>query len=882
MASKYRTDLDYNIVTKDMSNEDCQKYLADAEFFVEGRASRSLNWVFRFLQIICKAEKIQPSPEQLIYILCNRKRLLNEACAGAGKTTMSKYRMMLANLVYGIPGDSILALAYNRHAAADIQEKYRRSANNLNVLMNGKEHIDVNIGASTFHAWCKKWVEEYKGRWNMLRISVLSDTDQQNVMNRSIRITMKKLNKNPYLSDGITKAFIQLYGFIEETLTEGKPDEWQVCSAVQDLREFTPTEIEMVLNTYKQNKKLTKTLDYNDFIHYMWELIQDPQVVARLRRVYRFLVVDEYQDITPAMSRILQVFMQGTPDGTIPVYTEGYLTCIGDGDQSIYGFRGTDSDNCIKFRDTYTCPELGEDEVKITAMSINRRCKSEILLKARDIITSNVNRIQKPINYLYEGGSVNVREYTSDNDQLNEIIDLLRTYNTADTCICYRNITSCQYLSMRLLSAGIPFKIAKGIEPFTDIFSASIEGILTLLVDPSIPQYGQKYLYKALPKNSDFKRSTIHDIFQKQIDAMRAATRNHAVGIKNFWEYDFGVGATQRGFTEAIEVLRAASVAVNKNIPMSKYMPKIIQLIRTYYLDGLLKGLMQDRLTDEYIQYITRYYTRNVSYSVFAKEKNKLMENLEANKKNGVYLTTMHGLKGLEFDNVIIMDLDDGLYPGNELKGKYLTQQQKEKIELEARRLLYVAVTRAKDNLTLFFHKQQPTRYIRFFLQNEGLAELYANNSTSNFVDTPTTTDMPLFEDSDDEFIFSEDIIDAVPQATEVNAPVSDGLDLDLSDVPDLPDLDASLGDDLETDMFGDLDDALGGLEDLEEPRSDSMLTESELVDAKQVLADCEVLDEDDITESKPAEEYEDPKSPVYKKPKVASILDILKSNGGI
>ena len=128
----YKTDLDYNLIDKpNLTDEELLKYIEE-NFFDKSLTKWSLKNIYVFLQILCKLEKVEPSVEQLIYILCNHKRLLNEACAGAGKTTMSKYKMAIANQCYGIRGADILAIAYNTHAAEDVKQKYTSLARKLN------------------------------------------------------------------------------------------------------------------------------------------------------------------------------------------------------------------------------------------------------------------------------------------------------------------------------------------------------------------------------------------------------------------------------------------------------------------------------------------------------------------------------------------------------------------------------------------------------------------------------------------------------------------------------------------------------------------------------------------------------------------------------
>jgi ATP-dependent exoDNAse (exonuclease V) beta subunit len=189
-------------------------------------------------------------------------------------------------------------------------------------------------------------------------------------------------------------------------------------------------------------------------------------------------------------------------------------------------------------------------------------------------------------------------------------------------------------------------------------------------------------------------------------------------------------------------------------------MPEVIELLYDNYVNGLMKSILSNSITPEYVKFVNKYFSQNISYEVFDKQMREKKKQLEENKDEGVKLTTMHGLKGLEFDNVIVIDLDDTIYPGRELASKNLTERQAVKIELESRRLLYVTVTRAKDNLTLYFYQNCPTRYYEFFVNNSDLAEKYSKCAeNSYFVQEAKTVElMNKVNSIEDEFVFEDDL----------------------------------------------------------------------------------------------------------------------------
>lgn len=856
MSKVYKTDLNYDIIDKpDLSTEELLDYVR-TNFYIPQEGSWTLQRVHKLVTLMCQIEKVSPSVEQMVYILCNKPRLLNEACAGAGKTTMSKYKMAIANVCYGIPGRNIIAIAYNRHAAADIKNKYQLIARRVNDITKNSMHIDTDIVSTTMHAWCLSWVEEYKNKWRLKAIRLIEPENETEFMKKALTRHLKAMkNETVLVTDNLVTNLVQLNNWVRETLSLDDPQEWYLCSARTECGMLSATDLTSIFTYYKQNKQLLGFQDYQDLIQFMWELLQDPEIVARIRRVHKYFVVDEYQDITPSMLRILKIIMEGEPDLGIDRFDEGTLVCIGDGDQSIYGFRGTDSENCIRFKETYP-------DAVITAMSINRRCDKTVLDYARKIIESNVNRIEKPIRGLHDGGSVEVGYYNSEVDQIKQVIDELRQVPLLrKTCICYRNLISSQFIVVKLLEAGIPVHIGRGVEPFTDIYSRSIEEILDLFEHPDVPLYAEKVLFKYVPRGQSFTKDSLNSIFRAHAENLKKSTRGNYVESKSFWEHEFGTWCHQRGFTQAMDNLRKGCMAIKMNQNMSSFMPMILEQLRKYYIDALRKNLFSDKLSDEYIRFIEKYYTQEIPYRTFKKERNRMFEEMRENRADGVYLTTMHGLKGLEFDNVFVIDMDDNLYPGNELKNNNFSEEQRIKIEWEARRLLYVTVTRAKHRLKLFFNNNCPSRYIKFFVESDDLTRLYGQadvNITSGDIHVATGSMVQRITDdyADDDYIFEDDM------ASSVMTTVSNS---EFEKTQEPLTLEA-MADDFYSEILGDTP-------------SDTQ-TETSLFSGD----DMDITDNfDDILEDTPAIEekpwLENPNSADYK-PRLTAMLDLLRGTG--
>ena len=724
----FETDLDYQLLNELAETPDEERLLRYIEAnFVSPNVTYAEGMSFRkcanIMKVLCtKMLKITPSPEQWVFLLADCERLLCEACAGAGKTTMAQLRSVKEKLVHKVAGNNILALAYNNHAVEDMKSRHDFIIRKVNALGIPDLRRDHNICCFTFHSFCKGWVEDYLDDFHITNkaLYLMSETDRHEAMQLAVAAFKKQTNSGVYVNDAIYEALLSLYSYVHETLRMEAYDEWKLCPSISDLADFKLEEIADIFKRYEKWKSLKHKMDFTDLVDAMYTLCCREDVMRRIRANYQIYILDEYQDFTPSMLRIIKIIMEGDPAFNIGPFPNAKMTCIGDGDQSIYGFRGTDPDNCVRFKEAYSTPS---QMVKVTAMSENRRCPEEVISYAKAVIESNSRRINKPIRAIHSGGSVEVIKYYNCGEQADSIIGKIRKLpeqELSQTCICYRNQSSSYMLGLKLMTSGIPFKIAKGHQPLTDRLSQSLFDVLNMLSYPDIPRYVEKALFKVLPKSQSFTRNTIAEILQAEEDS-----RNNGGDYHAFYQLSFPESATRvTGFAEAMDALQKARMLHRYNKPMSTYVPSLIQLLRKYYLDWIMTKA--GALTPEYIQYITEWFSRDITYDEFMKQHTKLLKDMEDTEADRICLTTFHGLKGLEFNHVFIADLSDTIFPGTELnQAKGLTVSQKDILECEARRLFYVALTRTRKSLYLYFDAEVPSRYLRFFTENTGLAKNY-------------------------------------------------------------------------------------------------------------------------------------------------------------
>lgn len=763
----FSTDLDYEHL-ESFTEEELFSYIEENFVSKDLTYVNGLNYkkVCALMKIICsKVIGITPSAEQWVFLLADCDRLLCEACAGAGKTTMAQLRSIKEKLVHGVAGSNILALAYNTHAVNDMINRHNAIITKVNNLGVKDLRRDKNICCHTFHSFCKSWVEEYLSSFGITNKAsyLMSDAERREAMQLALTSFVKKNNKTAFIADIVVDALLSVQSYVAETLTADDQSAWRMCPNISDLAEFTYDDIKSILNMYAKYKSIKHKMDFTDLVDNMYVICCRKEVMRRIRANYQIFILDEYQDFTPAMLRIVKIIMEGDPDKGIEPFVGSKLTCIGDGDQSIYGFRGTDSDNCIRFKEIFNTEGM---LVRVTAMSENRRCPEEVIKYARAVIESNSRRIAKPIKSIKPGGHVCANKYTSVEDEMNILMQKLRKIPKEDfsrTCICYRNQSSSYLLGLQLVREGLPFRVAKGHMPLSDKLSQTLFDVLNMLSYPDVLSWADKALFKVVPKSSQFTKKVISDLIIAEGEHAKATG-----DIRMFYEMDFPQSAYNiAGFSEAIQTLERARILHRHNKSMKSYMPQIIKLVRKYYLDWQLqKGNI---MSPEYVDYISEWFSQDKDYDTFVKDYHLLLTKLSDTDRDRMTLTTLHGLKGLEFKNMYIIDLADAIFPGTELNQvRDLSPAQKDALECEARRLFYVALTRSKENLELFFDANTPSRYIRFFSSNTGLAETYKDyiHEDNGFLvaEMNTSADEGILDDLD--FSGLEDLSEEVPAAS--------------------------------------------------------------------------------------------------------------------
>lgn len=632
--------------------------------------------------------------EQLLFLLDDSKRVLCEASAGSGKTTVSQLKMIKFKLLYGYSGSDILAIAYNDHAAIDMQKRHTVLIEQIMSQRISGVKLDDRIVCRTFHSNALAWVTEYASKCGISNKDtiIISDANTEKFMTKALESALKKYNEGKErqitvesLDPSVIPNLISYLGYIEETMMN-----------VED-SEFLPKFMEIGLDVdvvAETVNRFNKLCDFNSMYTFSNILVKfynllknNDDIRVRVQDAYKILLVDEYQDMTPLMNAIIALMLK---EDTI-------FNAIGDGDQSIYSFKGTDSLNCLKFREYFPYG-------KVVSMGANRRCRKNIVDVARNILSINQLRYPKEIYSVNDGGSVTSRPYETSVEECEYIISELKKVpldNLYDVCISYRNRESSLLLSKMLLDARIPFTVKSGYEPYKDMLSASLYDLYALLKQPLSTAYHKVVLYKVTPAS----KAQI----QKVIEASSKSGE-----MKHYLDYDWmSLGNIGNSIVKCLTTLKECEDALKSDAPMCNYFNKVWNLFKLYYWNWVSQ---QTKFPADLEESVISDYNTQRGYKQFIKDYNDQIDVRDKFSRtgDGVTLTTFHGLKGLEFSTVFLMDMDDKIFPNYDKIEKDCNGNREAEISMkeECVRLFYVACTRPKDKLIVLYNKENPSIFI--------------------------------------------------------------------------------------------------------------------------------------------------------------------------
>lgn len=580
------------------------------------------------------------NPAQKEAVIHTGSPLLLLAGAGSGKTRVLTHRAAYFVQEGIAKADEILLLTFTNKAAEEMKQR-------ISKIIDIK---DTRLFAGTFHSFCCRVLRADGDKIGIPpKFNIYDSSDQENLIKRILNefnLTTKEFNPNSVL------YFI-----------EGAKNTFQTPSAmITQSSGFWNSYAAKIYQRYQEKLKENHSLDFNDLLFKTVELLMEfPEVLAKYQDIYKFIMVDEYQD-TNQIQYILTKMLAAK-------YHQ--ITAVGDASQAIYGWRGADYRNLVSFTTDFK-------DAKVINLEQNYRSTQTILDAANAVICKNCSHpVLKLFTTKQSEDKITVFEAESEVAEADYIANKVKFINEnmfiplKNIVVLYRMNAQSRVLEEAFLRLGIPYVLLGGIRFYE---RAEIKDIISMVrfANDKADRISEERIEKAIGK----RRKAVFDQHLTDLDLDNLTS------------------------LQILESLVINSGYLDRLDPKDEEDQRKIENIKE------LKSVAaaHPSLT-EFLENITL-----VQQEYSMQEKNKKKEN-----KEGVRLMTLHGSKGLEFEVVFLAGLEEGILPHSRC---LIDESQIE----EERRLCYVGLTRAKDYLylsyatkRLFFGKSslnEPSRFI--------------------------------------------------------------------------------------------------------------------------------------------------------------------------
>jgi ATP-dependent DNA helicase UvrD/PcrA len=610
--------------------------------------------------------------EQREVVLAGAGPLLVIAGAGSGKTRTLVYRV--ARLIEsGTDPSRILLLTFTNKAA---REMLRR----VEALVS----IDTRrLMGGTFHSVGNRLLRRMGARVGLSsNFTILDEEDAREMLeastsDRKISVLERRFPKGDVLAD-LYSFTINTGRTFSEVLAERAPH-------------FAPLEAEIasVFQRYRERKRLANAADYDDLLLAWKRLLEEfPDVAAPLRASFDHVLVDEYQDTNRLQGEIVDGMAQGRRN----------VTVVGDDAQAIYSFRGASFENILGFPERYP-------DVKTFRLTRNYRSTPEILALANASIACNVRQFEKELHASRESGPLPAVVGLPDiPDQARFVAQRLLEWHDegeklSDLAVLYRAHYQALELQIELTRRGIPYEIRSGMRFFEQRHVKDVLAFLRIVVNPK-DELSWKRALKIFPRIGERSASAVWEAIGSRPDPL-ASFR-------------------ERGGTRGIELPRGADVALKPFLNLlARLESPVIRSSPSEAIRAIVEDVYRDyarakfpngdaRLDDlEQFAQFAQTYDAIPAFLEDVTLFNELSgEDVVAGEPDDdrVVLSSVHQAKGLEWSRVIVLGLSEGRFPS------YRSTGTSEGLE-EERRLFYVAVTRAKNEIALVYPMLARDRY---------------------------------------------------------------------------------------------------------------------------------------------------------------------------
>ena len=587
------------------------------------------------------------------------------AGAGSGKTRVLTHRVAYLMEECGVNPYHIMAITFTNKAAGEMRERID------DMVGFGSESVWV----STFHSTCVRILRRYIDRLGYDTNFTIYDADDQ-------KSVMKDICKRLEIDTKIhkEKTFLSVISSAKDELID--PIEFET-RAVGDYNKRRQAEV------YKEYQKVLRqnnALDFDDLIFKTVELFKlDKEVLASYQERFRYIMVDEYQDTNTAQFELIRLLASKYKN----------LCVVGDDDQSIYKFRGANIYNILNFEKHFP-------DATVIKLEQNYRSTQNILDAANSVIANNVGRKDKALwTDNGRGEKISFEQLESGYEEADyiarDIASKVRKgeYTYKDSAILYRTNAQSRLFEERFIVSNIPYKIVGGVNFYS---RKEVKDILAYLktIDNGRDDLAVKRIIN-VPKRG-IGTTSINKVTNFALE--NEIPFYHALRMASDIP---GLGKAAEKIRPFVLFIQSMRAKLENGYTLTQLILDVLET--TGYVEELeAEGTeeAQERIEniDELISKISSYEEgeEHPTLSGFLEEV-ALIADVDSLEENGDYvvLMTLHSAKGLEFPNVYLAGMEDGLFPSY----MSITSDDATNELEEERRLAYVGITRAKEHLTI-------------------------------------------------------------------------------------------------------------------------------------------------------------------------------------
>ena len=601
--------------------------------------------------------------------------LLILAGAGSGKTRVLTHRIAYLIEERNVNPWNILAITFTNKAAGEMRERVD------SLVGFGSESIWV----STFHSMCVRILRRFIDRLGYDNRFTIYDTDDQKTLMKEVckKVAIDtKVFKERSLMSAISSAKNELI----------LPEEFELNAG----GDFAKLKIAKVYREYEAQLKANNALDFDDLLVKTVQLLQtQPDVLENYQERFRYIMVDEYQDTNTVQFQLVRLLAGKYRN----------LCVVGDDDQSIYKFRGANIRNILDFEHEFS-------DACVIKLEQNYRSTGNILNAANRVIANNKGRKEKTLwTANGEGELVHLRQFDTGYDEADFIAEDIKkevragaSYN--DHAVLYRTNAQSRLLEEKFVAMNVPYKIVGGVNFYA---RREIKDLLAYLktIDNGMDDIAVRRIIN-VPKRG---------IGLTTINRIQESAAERGLGFYETLmapELIPGIGrsaAKLDSFAALIEYFKG----LTGQMSITDLLREVIE--KTGYMESLDSEDKEDAQARK--ENIDELINKAAAYEEAAEDRDEpatlsafleevaLVADIDSldEEQDYVVLMTLHSAKGLEFPHVYLAGMEDGLFPS------YMTITSDDRDDLEEeRRLCYVGITRAEQELTLTCARRRMVR----------------------------------------------------------------------------------------------------------------------------------------------------------------------------